>query len=163
MGLTYEGLVRLKEEIDNDPENRNYASCSGNAGCIRSLLVEPISQNPPVYTYYEINPQEVINTLIRIAPPEWDTVVDVSTNGTGAAQKRAFYFTELMKLDQIDVGFEDADLKSLVQDMVDDGTLSEAARDALRDLSRDEILQSRSSYLFGFEVDIQDVVNALAL
>lgn len=160
MPLTTEGLQLIRNEIDVDPVSRGYSGKT--AGEIAALMNEPISLTPQVYDLVNVNPQIVVDKLIRMQ--EWDTVKDVADNGTGSPQKRAFYFVELMKLDQISLSLEDTDLKSLVTDMVTDATITQSAANALRDMCRMEVLKSRREIIgLSSPVSVSDVEAALAL
>ena len=146
-------LTLIKNEILNDPASRGYSGKP--AGAIAILMNEPLSQSPQVFSNVLVNPQRIVEVLIRRA--KWKGLVDVVGSNTNA-----FSFVELMKLNTIPVDAQDASIVTLVTSLITAGLLSNADITALKPLYQQEVKLSRSEVIGVFPVSQGNVDAALA-
>jgi hypothetical protein len=154
MGFSNDALLKIKNEINNDPATRGYLGKTYSE--MSSLINEKISQTPQVFSGLNINPQQI--ALILIKRNKWEAVKSASDNAIATGHADAFKLWHLANLGNIVDDLTNAQLTSIITSLVSATILSNADASALRDASRTEILKSRSDVLgLGFisEADIR--------
>lgn len=144
-------LTIIHDEVQNDPASRGYAGKTPAAQAI--LINDPLSQSPQVFTNQLVNPQKIVEVLIRRA--KWKGIVDVTGSNTNA-----FYCVELMKLSSIPIDSQDSAIITLFTNLVSAGLLTAADTNALKPLYQVEVKVSRGQVLGIGEVTQSEVEKA---
>lgn len=145
------GLQVIKNEILNDPEGRGYFGKTDLE--ISILMNEPISTKTPAYQFSAVNPQSIVEQLVRLN--EWKIFKDKTVDN-----EKAFNFLALSELGQISVSLGEAELKQLIDDLASVGVLSAEATATLQNLGKVEIKKSRAEIIIGGPVRESDISEA---